>query len=154
MIPWKYRLRNLCVKVFCWSRSQKRGASSRAVWSQLTPRQEITKAKCPGWATALRLPAPNSSMAQKEIVMVPWLPCPVPPQLSPAHLFSSISPQHWQCQHFILSRAASPKGTEQGKEWKGTKVLKSGNFPGKADLNPNAIYGNCTGNCTTLQSFH
>lgn len=42
VIPSNCRLRNLYVKEFCRTRSQRKGASSRAVWSQLKPREEIT----------------------------------------------------------------------------------------------------------------
>lgn len=143
MIPSKCRLRNSCVEKFCWTRSQRRGASSRAVWSHLNAKDEVT-AKPSVQGEPPTLPAPYSSMAEKGIVVLLWLPCPV---LSPAFLLlisflpsvSSID----SVSTCYLSQAASPKGTQQGKEWKGTQVLKSVYYLGKTDWNPYVIYRNC-----------
>lgn len=122
MIPSNCRLRKVCVKEFCWTRSQRRAASPRAVWSQLSAEPKggsHTKAKCPRRTTAPTLPAPNSGRAEKKIVLLLWLPCPVPSSASlllisflpPVSSTDSVS----TCS---LSRAASPQRHTAGREMK------------------------------------
>lgn len=144
MIPSNCRLRNSCKRVLLDKESEEMCKLQSCVVSAEPKGGSHTKAKCPRWTTASTLPAPNSRMAQKEIVMLLWLPCPV---LSSAFSCSSLCFN--QSQALTVSALVTwpglllPQGTQQGKEWKGTEVLKSKHFPGKADLNPNAIYGNC-----------
>lgn len=122
MIPSNCRLRKVCAKEFCWTRSQRRAASPRAVWSQLPAEPKggsHTKAKCPRLTTAPTLPAPNSGRAEKKncCVAVTSLPCPLL-SFPPAHLFSSTSLNHWQCQHLFPVQSCFPQRHTAGREIK------------------------------------